>query len=167
MSSTNKHWCTLRPETEEDRQKFWDFRVEDIAEMFGYYAVTTGLFWLIQLTLFIIAEPEDRGDILISVILESLSFVTTSIVWVMISSRFKKHVIPLLIMLAILSVIFHGLNFDSLMKKAPDSSSLEFATHVVRFKIFLYCILLAPALAIVIAYQLIYCLTIVTVIVLE
>ena len=34
---------------------------------------------------------------------------------------------------------------------------------MVRFKIFLYCILLAPSLFVVIAYQFIYCLTIVTV----
>lgn len=152
MSVSYKHWCTLTPETEEDRRKFWDFRVEDIAEMFSYYAVAAVIFWVIQLTLYILSAPDERSAVMPSVLLESLSLVLTSMVWVMLKSRFKKQVVTLLISLSVVNVLIHSLNFDSLMKKQPDGSSLEAATHIVRFRIFLYCILLAPSLAVVIAY---------------
>ena len=80
------NFFTLTPKLKEDRQTFWDFRIDDIAEMFPYYVGFGILFWVLYLINYL-GNP--TKVLLIQFFIFSCQQTIRLIVW-LIGRRFKK-----------------------------------------------------------------------------
>ena len=84
---------TLSPRLNEDREEFWEFRVEDVTEMFVYSVVFGAILW-ITILLSLINEP--IGILYKQFIIMSIQVAGRIIVWLLRKKLKKMHFIHLI-----------------------------------------------------------------------
>ena len=118
MISSHKYSrITLKPNSEEEKALFWQFRCDDIADTLIYFVIFNSCFWAGNVLAFV-TGPSPAS--LTKVILYSIFLVLYVTVW-KIRNRFKKQLVYTLMFLYIyMQILLYTLSSSALIEATPE-----------------------------------------------
>lgn len=132
--------------------KFWDFRVDDIGtDMLNFYLLVSVLFLINAAVVFFISPTQ---SFLITLLVETILCALTIAVW-LVRTRIRKYISSIILLLVSITLVLSVLDFANLSLE-PEVSSLETAKVILRARLAIQSILIAPSLGMFFTYQAIY-----------
>ena len=122
-------------------------------EQYAIYEVFTLLLWIARIILYFSASSEAKKASLISLIIETLLFILTSLVWVHTKSNLKRHLIVMIFGLNVMNTVLQAINFDYLMTNRHEHINFEVELRAIKARYAVQCILLAPSIMTIVIYQ--------------
>ena len=110
--------------------------------------------------LYITSPSESKQVFLLTLLIETLSFVLNSIVWLLTKTKYKSYLIIMIIVLNTLNLVMQSINFDHMISHRSEQRFFEFDVKLTDAKYALQALLLAPSLGIELVYLAYYLLMI-------
>ena len=108
---------TLQPKNEVEKDLFWQFRVDDIAETMGFFIIFNICFWIVSVLAFI----TDSSNGSLTKALLYTGFLTLYIIVWKIRNRFKKQLVYMLMFLYIyMQILLYTLSSSVLIAETPE-----------------------------------------------